>query len=420
MAEKRIEINSAKLVTPKGKNKNGWNMEISYTETTKDGVSNFNQENPANPHPDLITAFQKLAPHIGKLTEQYNEEGEIDIESIEPRGFSLSGKDDKEGITMTAQRTVGNNRSLTINTPLLRWNGSEDDYEDIGALGKDLDACVSEVKLYMDGKHSQDPQMELFTDDETEPEYDNDGIELAPKNFTDMLQVLRFCVIKDNHVSLPEKLDSVVHADVKSTLEGLGGKWKGGKVKAFAFESDPTKQIQEIIDGSNPNAIQLKDTPQNVANAMMSKALLESDMKILVTSADLGLIKEALHADPSINIDIYTSQAQKVHGLQGINIIGNNFSDSTAANEYDRIMGSMPFAKGADVDQVLKMYNALKPGGRLLALTSTTWTYGNSKKFQSFREWIKQVDAKTCEFENGAFSQNNIPIKTVMIIIDKL
>ena len=113
-----IQIKAAKLVTPKGKDKSGWWLDVSLEETINGKKHTDDKECQNNPHEDLINAFSKLGKHIAALACQYDDKGELGTANIEARGYSLKGEEEKEGITMTGQRTVLMNRSVTLKTPL--------------------------------------------------------------------------------------------------------------------------------------------------------------------------------------------------------------------------------------------------------------------------------------------------------------
>ncbi|MNW66198.1 hypothetical protein D3C74_446450 [compost metagenome] len=47
-----------------------------------------------------------------------------------------------------------------------------------------------------------------------------------------------------------------------------------------------------------------------------------------------------------------------------------------------------PFEKGKDVDHVLKAYECLKDGGKLIAIMSPHWTFASDSKSIHFRNWL--------------------------------
>ena len=68
------------------------------------------------------------------------------------------------------------------------------------------------------------------------------------------IEVLQNCKVEGNIVKLPEnQLDRKVYLEVKKSLELIGGKWKGGKVFGFVFNSDPTDLLNKIANGEKRN-----------------------------------------------------------------------------------------------------------------------------------------------------------------------
>lgn len=162
--DREIDILKAKLVKPGSKKKQGWNMEITYSERTLDGTSIHAVECHTNPHIDLVNAFQKLSPHLATLTSQYDEDGGLATKSIEVRGFSIKDEDDenKDGVTITGQRTVLSDRSITVNSPFLKWRDADDVIKEARALAQDIEECKQEVREYLfNGKKTPDSQGEL-------------------------------------------------------------------------------------------------------------------------------------------------------------------------------------------------------------------------------------------------------------------
>lgn len=160
-----ISISAAKLVTPKGKNKNDWWLKIDLIEII-DGKENLDEKTRKNnPHHDLVNAFSLLGKHIAALACQYNDKGELDTANIGARGYSLKDDDEKSGITITGQRTVMLNRSATINTPFLNWQRT-DDYPEMKELSKLVDKCNEEVNAYLfEDKFHEENQMSLPLDE---------------------------------------------------------------------------------------------------------------------------------------------------------------------------------------------------------------------------------------------------------------
>lgn len=149
----KVTINKAKLAK-------GLHLEVDYSQHQNGSVDNVSQACSADVHDDLRAAFKKLAPHLAALTEQFDKEGKL-VDTIECRGFSIKGDDEAEGITLTGLRNLSSGRTITLNSPFLKWNS--DVYGDVDQLQEDVDAAIEEVREYLfNNKHKSDDQMGIF------------------------------------------------------------------------------------------------------------------------------------------------------------------------------------------------------------------------------------------------------------------
>jgi len=121
------------------------------------------------PHPDLVKCMNKLAVHAALIGEflKIDDIEDIDnpdhpeLKKFEVKGFSLSGKNE-ERFTMSCQKTLiqGN---LGFNTPLRSFDDTSDNaYEYLPELKKLLEKCKDEIREYLNGKHGEEEQGDLF------------------------------------------------------------------------------------------------------------------------------------------------------------------------------------------------------------------------------------------------------------------
>lgn len=103
----------------------------------------------------------------------------------------------------------------------------------------------------------------------------------------------------------------------------------------------------------------------------------------------------------------------------GYDIICNDFLELPSHKKYDKIVANPPFTKNQDVDHVLKMYEHLNEGGKIVAIMSTTWKLGSQKKQVAFREFLASVGAVETEISEGTFKESGTNTKTIMVEITK-
>ena len=88
---------------------------------------------------------------------------------------------------------------------------------------------------------------------------------------------------------------------------------------------------------------------------------------------------------------------------------------------YDRIIMNPPFSKGQEARHVAHAYRFLKPGGRLVAVTSSMAGERSNKVDKQFREWLDAIGADETPLPEGAFKEaiNSTNVNTKTIVIDK-
>lgn len=233
--------------------------------------------------------------------------------------------------------------------------------------------------------------------------------------------------IEGNILKLPnEQLEREDYLQVKKALEGIGGHWKGGKVSGFVFDENPSTLLKEIIKGKEINLkkdFQFFETPDQLANQLVSLSDIKKEHTILEPSAGRGSIVKAINrAYPDKKIDCFELtdiNIKFIEKIPTINLIGKDFIKSNPSNLYDRIIANPPFTKNQDIDHIRKMWDYLINGGRLVTVSSTHWKHSNNKKEKEFKEWLISMSAKVIDLNSGTFKQSGTLIESCIIIINK-
>ena len=239
-------------------------------------------------------------------------------------------------------------------------------------------------------------------------------------------QVLQECTVEGLVVKLPDtQLERKQYLEVKKSLELIGGKWKGGKVSGFVFTTDPSDLLDQIANGKSRNLkkeFQFFATPDHLADILVNIAEIESHDTILEPSAGQGAIIKAINKvcdcvpDCFELMDINTNILNKsdLH----FNLLGADFFKHSGKT-YSKIIANPPFTKNQDIDHLKEMYKILKPGGRLVCITSESWVIGNQKKQIEFREWLDTLDAKILHIEKGSFKESGTMVGGKIVVINK-
>jgi protein-L-isoaspartate O-methyltransferase len=261
---------------------------------------------------------------------------------------------------------------------------------------------------------------EYLEEGKNEPEY----ISLEPEILSPVMETLAFCNVSGLQVSLPEwQLSKKIYSDVKKTLEKIGGKWNT-KAQGFVFEHDPLPLIQRVILGENVNLkkdFQFFATPSGLVEKMILLADLKKTDVVLEPSAGRGAIVEQLI--PLVaKVEMCEFMKQNRDYLErerGYEVAWGDFLALNINWKYDKIIANPPFTKNQDITHVMKMYEHLKSGGKLVAIMSQSWLTGSQKKQVEFREFLESLGASIEKIDSGEFKESGTSVATTLVVIDK-
>ncbi len=265
-------------------------------------------------------------------------------------------------------------------------------------------------------------------------------------------ETLKECTVEGTVIKLPAgQLDRKVYMEVKKALEGIGGKWKGGKVAGFVFASDPTDLLAEVAGGKKINLkkdFQFFGTPAGLADKVIEYAELEEGYRILEPEAGTGALAEAVIRDigTATKIDCIELMPQNrlvLEKLSYVNLIGEDFMKMDLDGKYDAIIANPPFTKGQDIAHFRKMYDCLDKRGVVSCILGTGWLRSENKKPKAFKEWLDDMEgmADWKRFENigtdaqfirkngdrvylemveaGTFKESGTNVRTMIVVIEK-
>lgn len=240
-------------------------------------------------------------------------------------------------------------------------------------------------------------------------------------------EVLKICTLRNNIIYLPDvQLSKATYAEVKKRIEEAGGKWTGGKVQGFTFDVNAERVFGLLQEKGRCNLaqeFQFFETPDEVADWLVSLAGdISPAMKILEPSAGRGAIIKAIHRIcPDIMIDCYELMPENreiLARLPNVTILGEDFT-KVEAGSFDAIIANPPFSGNQDIRHIRKMFDSLAPGGTLAAITSRHWTFADEKECGDFRGWVKSMNGRVFEIEEGAFKKSGTGIGTMALVITK-
>lgn len=268
-------------------------------------------------------------------------------------------------------------------------------------------------KYYAQQKHANEQKL---IEENMSKELSNDAIETL-KNST----------VEGMVGKLPGgQLDRKTYLEVKTRLELIGGKWKGNKVMGFVFNEDPTELLEQIANGKERNIkkeFQFFGTPDDLADYLVELAEIETTHDVLEPSAGQGAIVKAIHRELYSSFTVWAFELMPLNQtfldkIVGCRVLGHDFL-SECDTSFDRIIANPPFNKNQDIDHIRKMYDHLKPGGRLVSIASKHWEHCDNKKERLFKEWLTEISATIEQVPAGRFKESGTTIATCIIIIDK-
>lgn len=125
-------------------------------------------------HDDLKKAFSKLPLHLIKIcdlrkaelinAETFDMTDLSEFDDYTVTGFSIGGEDEHEGAVIIGSRKFPSGKVLNITTPFTKFSDENHPYEHEDELYNDIQACIYEVELYLEGKYAI-KQLELPFDE---------------------------------------------------------------------------------------------------------------------------------------------------------------------------------------------------------------------------------------------------------------
>ena len=166
------------------------------------------------------------------------------------------------------------------------------------------------------------------------------------------------------------------------------------------------------------------NSTKSVVEEVVNYADIKPGMKVLEPSAGAGHLADGA-ADIVGKDNIQTFEI--AYGLQeflkdkGYKVTGGDFLEQTPTGDYDRIIMNPPFSNDQEITHIEHAYKFLKPGGRLVAVTSSMAGERSNKRNVAFKEWLDELGAEQQDLPEGSFRDaiNPTGVNTKIIVIDK-
>jgi predicted RNA methylase len=244
-----------------------------------------------------------------------------------------------------------------------------------------------------------------------------------------VLEILSRATIEGATPRLPaEQLDRKTYQAVNTVIEVAGGKWNK-KAKAHLFEGDAIDTIEPmLITGIYTKSPTIKqelgqfDSPPDVVARVIELAQIAPGMMVLEPSAGIGNLVLGAEAAGG-KVAAYEVDADRLHRCKdrcllvgGIHL--TDFLLAKPAPVFDRVVMNPPFAKQLDVAHVMRAFDFLRMGGRLVSVMSTSFQFRPTKSAEQFRDFLASVNAEVEPLPNGAFKDSGTMVNSVIVSFD--
>lgn len=165
-----------------------------------------------------------------------------------------------------------------------------------------------------------------------------------------------------------------------------------------------------------------RETTQPVIDQFMQVADIKNGHKVLEPSAGVGLLADGiLKHNSNIKLDCIelNSECKKTLKDKGLNVIWSNFLDFKPKYLYDRVIGAPNFRGNIDCEHVIKMYDCVKKGGKVISIMSPYWMTGNSELQIKFRKWLADKSYKITMLPDNSYMEGGKTVPTILIILEK-
>ena len=165
-----------------------------------------------------------------------------------------------------------------------------------------------------------------------------------------------------------------------------------------------------------------RETTQPVINRFMQIADIQDGHKVLEPSAGVGLLAAGiLRHNSNIELDCIELNSQCKQELRdkGLNVIWSNFLDFEPKYLYDRVIGAPNFKDNIDCEHVMKMYDCIKEGGKVISIMSPKWMTENSELQIKFRKWLENKSYTITILPDNSYMEGGITVPTILINLEK-
>jgi protein-L-isoaspartate O-methyltransferase len=178
-------------------------------------------------------------------------------------------------------------------------------------------------------------------------------------------------------------------------------------------------EVQQIKQNAIAQGIwDFYPTTKPIITKMLQIAQVNPSHRVLEPSAGSGDLACAI-AQLGVNfIDCFEIHPllQTALKLQGFNLVGDDFLNSSPQPIYDRVIANPPFGLNGVARHTTHAYNFLKPGGILVSL-SHHYQLKPSRTDRQFFAWLKSKNARFLNCGRAFFQSDRSTVVPLQIIL---
>jgi protein-L-isoaspartate O-methyltransferase len=216
-----------------------------------------------------------------------------------------------------------------------------------------------------------------------------------------------------------------LYLDVNKALEAIGGKWNR-KAQGHIFASDPEEALDNAIltgEVTPPSKNGYFPTPKAIVMKMCDLADITPGQDVLEPSAGQGAIStELYHRGAKVFACELLEANRKVlleDGMPPITLFSEpDFMQLETHLKFDRVVMNPPFEKRQDIKHVLRAFQFLEPGGKLVSVMSSGIKFREDRMGQDFRNFVEEHDGQIIDLPEGSFKESGTGVNTVIVTIE--
>jgi protein-L-isoaspartate O-methyltransferase len=213
---------------------------------------------------------------------------------------------------------------------------------------------------------------------------------------------------------------SIASLNSRAAVDRL--RWQDGPIREMFVAADRPVTAAERLEKIERDVLLTKipgffPTRAPAVNRMLELAKLSPGMKVLEPSAGTGRIADAArNADAEVHVVEINASLREILRLKGHMLLPEpDFLKIVPLGFYDRVLMNAPFENQQDIDHVVHAYAMLRPGGLLVAITSGSWMFRDSRKAEEFRAWFRGILGTIEDLPSGSFDMTGCPGKLITI-----